>query len=286
MPSDADQDASIPETVAHQDTEIFAHLVAVVLANPEVSPELGRVPLNGHALKEHLFQDRDELSRSVSVERRRWVDAAIRAGSPRKFIAKEHKSRIGLYKDRTLLYRVACVLAAVFFVLIAVAVIWFAVGYVGALFEPSLAAWRVGVVAALSCAVPVLLILWPIAAINTSRVRKRVSATYQGAEVAARLEYEAVLGERLLGEVRDQINLTRPSASYDCQLRIDAAPGLAEVYGDKYRIPSAAGVRLANLLSQMPGGTIGLSGPRGVGKTYLEAYPKLSLKKYSPTAAR
>jgi hypothetical protein len=269
MPTDANRDASIPEIVARQDTEIFDGSVARVLANPEVFPELRSVPLEKQELKEHLFQLRDELSRGVAAERRRWIDAAIRARRPRPFIASERRSRIGLYKDRTWLYRVAFGLAVVFLVLIAAAIIWFAVGYVGALFKPPLAAWRVGGVASLTSAALVYLIFWPVAAINTSRVRKRVSLEYQSAEAAARLEYEAVLEERLLGEIRDQINMNRPSGSYDCQLRIDDAPGLAEIYGDKYRITSAAGTRLAGLLGQMPGGTIGLAGPRGVGKTCL-----------------
>jgi len=77
----------------------------------------------------------------------------------------------------------------------------------------------------------------------------------------------AVIEKGILQELRSIINAHRPS--YDTSLTISSAPGLAEVFDPAYEIPTETKERLHRLLANMPGGSIGISGPRGVGKTTL-----------------
>jgi hypothetical protein len=58
--------------------------------------------------------------------------------------------------------------------------------------------------------------------------------------------------------------------SYSTQLTIDRkTPGLSELFDPEFEIRTSAADRLERLLHRMPGGSIGVSGPRGVGKTTL-----------------
>lgn len=63
--------------------------------------------------------------------------------------------------------------------------------------------------------------------------------------------------------------LSRRLQSYDSELRVNEAPGLSEVFESVYEIPIAATTQLRRLLDRVPGGSIGISGPRGAGKTTL-----------------
>jgi len=77
----------------------------------------------------------------------------------------------------------------------------------------------------------------------------------------------AVIEGGILRELRDIIGAYRPS--YNTTLTITSAPGLAEVFDPGYEIPTEHKEKLHRLLTSMPGGSIGISGPRGVGKTTL-----------------
>jgi len=78
----------------------------------------------------------------------------------------------------------------------------------------------------------------------------------------------AVIEGGILRELRDIIGAYSPS--YKTTLEITSAPGLAEVFDRGYEIPTESKEKLHRLLtSYMPGGSIGISGPRGVGKTTL-----------------
>jgi hypothetical protein len=59
--------------------------------------------------------------------------------------------------------------------------------------------------------------------------------------------------------------------SYSLELDIgpDDAPGLAEVIDEDYVVSTNAEAQLEKLVKRMPGGSIGISGPRGAGKTTL-----------------
>src|SRR3712207_2741020 len=77
----------------------------------------------------------------------------------------------------------------------------------------------------------------------------------------------AVIEGGILRELRDIIGAYSPS--YKTTLAITSAPGLAEVFDPAYEIPTEPKEKLHRLLTNMPGGRIGISGPRGVGKTTL-----------------
>jgi hypothetical protein len=65
----------------------------------------------------------------------------------------------------------------------------------------------------------------------------------------------------------------RTEASYSTRLTIDKAPGLAELAREDIDIRKARSESLQRLLGAMGGGSVGVAGPRGVGKTtLLEAF--------------
>lgn len=79
---------------------------------------------------------------------------------------------------------------------------------------------------------------------------------------------QALLNKGMLPFMRTLLN-EYLAPSYSTQLAIRRAPGLSEVFDPIYQIPTQSALRLQGLMEQMPGGSIGLSGPRGVGKTTL-----------------
>ena len=86
---------------------------------------------------------------------------------------------------------------------------------------------------------------------------------------SGRLELEQVLLDKsMLPFIRTLLN-EYLAPSYSTQLSIRRAPGLSEVFDPVYQIPTQSALRLQRLMEQMPGGSIGISGPRGVGKTTL-----------------
>lgn len=86
---------------------------------------------------------------------------------------------------------------------------------------------------------------------------------------SGRLELEqALLDKSMLPFMRTLLN-EYLAPSYSTLLSIRKAPGLSEVFDPVYQIPTQSALRLRRLMEQMPGGSIGISGPRGVGKTTL-----------------
>ncbi|MER5646664.1 hypothetical protein [Streptosporangium sp. NPDC002524] len=93
-------------------------------------------------------------------------------------------------------------------------------------------------------------------------------------EQAARLEsaWREALHESLLGFMRAQISTrigTRVARRYATTLDIGTAPGLRRIRALDYHVPTSAETRLIMISDGMDGGSIALSGPRGVGKTEL-----------------
>jgi Cdc6-like AAA superfamily ATPase len=79
---------------------------------------------------------------------------------------------------------------------------------------------------------------------------------------------KSVIEKGMLPELRSIIN-SQLEPSYDTALPVRDAPGLSEVFNPEYEIATEPKDRLYSLLSHMPGGSIGVAGPRGAGKTTL-----------------
>jgi membrane protein implicated in regulation of membrane protease activity len=79
---------------------------------------------------------------------------------------------------------------------------------------------------------------------------------------------KAVIEKRILSELR-LIIADDLEPSYETTLTISDAPGLAEVFDPAFEITTESRSRIRRLLDHMPGGSIGVAGPRGVGKTTL-----------------
>lgn len=79
---------------------------------------------------------------------------------------------------------------------------------------------------------------------------------------------QAVLMNGIIPELRLKIDLFR-QPSYDVVLPLLSTPGLGEVFDASYEIPTNSKSRLLRMLESMPGGSIGIAGPRGSGKSML-----------------
>jgi Cdc6-like AAA superfamily ATPase len=91
----------------------------------------------------------------------------------------------------------------------------------------------------------------------------------QNSILFARLEVDnAIVEKGILPEIRPLIN-DHLKSQYSITLSELDAPGLAEVFDPAYEIVTKNKNKLYNLLNKMPGGSIGISGPRGAGKTTL-----------------
>jgi hypothetical protein len=122
----------------------------------------------------------------------------------------------------------------------------------------------------------VLLVIAEIALTGRqNRLKRQVKRHRLKAEEAtARSAYADLLGQSVLSAARTRMNDSmRPS--YDLRLAVRRWPGLSELYDDAYRIGTTVSEQLEALVAQLPGGTIGLAGPRGAGKSML-------IRKYCP----
>jgi hypothetical protein len=87
-------------------------------------------------------------------------------------------------------------------------------------------------------------------------------------EAASSALREALLEKGILPFLRAFLN-DRLDQSYNLLLSAFETPGLSELFDPAYEIPTEAAQRVERLLSQMPGGSVGISGPRGSGKSTL-----------------
>jgi hypothetical protein len=107
--------------------------------------------------------------------------------------------------------------------------------------------------------------------LTAQEIRRRLQQEIKELEeelntVEQRLE-RTVIERVIVPELRSIINRRLPS--YTTSLTISTAPGLAEVFDPAYEITTESKEKLRRLLGNMPGGSIGITGPRGVGKTTL-----------------
>jgi hypothetical protein len=87
-------------------------------------------------------------------------------------------------------------------------------------------------------------------------------------DAAREAAHEAIIQYGIVPELRATIN-ARLKPSYDAVLTVSKAAGLAEIPNPEYEIVTDARMKLEQLFKSMPGGSIGVAGPRGAGKSTL-----------------
>jgi Cdc6-like AAA superfamily ATPase len=108
----------------------------------------------------------------------------------------------------------------------------------------------------------------PPAGVEKARLELRLDELESRRDVAARTYTEAVSSRAMLRMVRTLI-ASEVETSYATTLSITSAPGLAELALDDLEVATSASDALTRVLDAMGGGSIGIAGPRGVGKTTL-----------------
>ena len=84
----------------------------------------------------------------------------------------------------------------------------------------------------------------------------------------AESDISAAIVEGIRREVRAAIS-KRIHDSFETNLEISEAPGLSEVFDSEYEVDTEAKRKLSFMIETMPGGSIGIAGPRGSGKSTL-----------------
>ncbi len=104
------------------------------------------------------------------------------------------------------------------------------------------------------------------AAVRASNPRLRRTPETVRADLAASLDRcDRLLRASILPFLRNRLS----RSSYQMDLLDVEAPGLGEVVDPLYEVPVSATDRLQELMDGLPGGSIGIAGPRGAGKTTL-----------------
>lgn len=111
--------------------------------------------------------------------------------------------------------------------------------------------------------VPVLTVV-----LKAATMSARALASPQ-AYASAVATYRLGLLERgVLPFLRERINRAL-TEDYSLVLRFESARGLSELADEAFEVPTAATEHLKRLIDEMPGGSIGIAGPRGAGKSTL-----------------
>jgi hypothetical protein len=91
-------------------------------------------------------------------------------------------------------------------------------------------------------------------------------STAESQFLAARQTSLALLRDSIvLPYLRQRISSDKPS--YSTTLAVTRPEGLSQSFDPMYEIPTSAMERLRSIIAAMPGGSIGVAGPRGVGKS-------------------
>ena len=101
------------------------------------------------------------------------------------------------------------------------------------------------------------------------RSERETNTLGQQLRQAEREVERAVIEGGILRDLRVIIGEYHPS--YETTMKITSARGLAEGFDSAFEIPTEPKEKLRRMLTNMPGGSIGISGPRGAGKTTLLA---------------
>jgi hypothetical protein len=250
--------------LAARDDEIFQRVADEVVGDTEIQAGLGGREKD---LEKILAGSRKGLTGMVTAEQKRWMSAEGRAAQPRVTVDDDGTEEKGW------VYRVLFVPVMVVLGLSALsAIVCLFVGYAVASksTDPVFGAWRDAGLVSLAVAAGAFVIAIVLGQVNLSVVAKKQAPVYRAAADQAEKQYADVLKNFLLGQARDWTNSHPPKSSQPFLLVFKSAAGLAEVYSPDYLVSNQASKELANLITQLSGGgTIGLAGPRGAGKTKL-----------------
>ena len=105
---------------------------------------------------------------------------------------------------------------------------------------------------------------------HLAEVQRQLESNALGERLkTAEQEADQAIIEKFLADLRSIVN-NDLKPSYETRLTISDPPqGLAEAFNPTFEITTEARGQIRRLLNNMPGGSIGVSGPRGVGKTTL-----------------
>jgi hypothetical protein len=257
-------DSDADSQLAACDDEIFRRVAKEVVCATEIQAGLGG---RDEELGTILAASRERLTDMVTAEQKRWMGAEGRAAQPRVTVDEDGTEEKGW------VYRVLFVPVMVVLGLSALsAIVCLFVGYAVASksTDPVFGAWRDAGLVSLAVAAGAFVIAIVLGQVNLSVVAKKQAPVYRAAADQAEKQYADVLRNFLFGQARDWINSHPPKSSQPFLLVFKSAAGLAEVYSPDYLVSNQASKELANLITQLSGGgTIGLAGPRGAGKTKL-----------------
>lgn len=246
--------------------QLLRHNIDAVLNEPEILAELETAPISQAELARQTKRSAEQIGSIVSKERSKYEQLRGRSLDDIRLGAAETKKA-----KSDFLYTATFVFVGI----LALAVLTVLVNLVFNAVLRSWDPWRDWGSSVLGVAVISLIggVASFAAALvvedkEAKAIQERKRNALRTAHELAKSEYGEALRQEVRAQVRRAINKSRaPSFSHSLQFK--HSRGLTELYDDVYRVRTPAYDNLDYLLDQLAGGTIGVSGPRGVGKTTL-----------------
>jgi hypothetical protein len=247
---------------------MFGEALEASLALDDIQHALISSPLDTEALRSRLREDRPAILLRTAIGQQQWEEAWQQSHEPPSLSETERAGDTWVFGMGIAITTIA-VLGFVG------ALVMLAVGYLVGALTPAVRGLqgpaRLTLAIALSSFGGGLLVF----ALDTY-LRRLHDRRAKRAKVEAAMQREAVrrrswrdsLEQGIVAEATARIN-DSVGPSYDLRLRVKNPLGLNEMYDDAHRITTRAAELLNELMGQLPGGSVGLAGPRGVGKTTL-----------------
>jgi hypothetical protein len=237
--------------------EVFETALHHALSLPESASALRSIGFPPDELARRLRARKEQVWRAVAREDALLADAEERRDAAEAELAAFEKSRSRLVVR-------ACL------VVFLLAVIFESVWVSGVTDRQQLASVGLGITLGGGLAFWLWLVTFVGRAIHRARLRSRLKPDVLAAKLeSARDALMRALVERgVVPEIRQLVNEQLHLAG-GRNLTFLSVDGLYESSDLRYEVPTPTRQRLATLLDQRGGGTIGITGPRGVGKTTL-----------------
>lgn len=280
-----------PASSTGHDTKLFDHALEQALGSSEIHAQLAAIQLSTDEMRQRLRRDSQAVWGAVATERGELAAAEQRLQTAKQQLQRQRTSALGVYLLAWLLLLVGGVAlwAALNLDALSSRVCSSPVPTASTRSPTSTHTSPPTTIAANStCArlagpagraalgitgsgvVGVGLI---VAAVRRRRVG-RLQAALDIGSLEARLKAArkalelALVDKAALPEIRRLIN-QELGPSYSTTLRVHRAPGLQDPVNQDYEVPTKARQQLERLLARLTGGSIGITGPRGAGKTTL-----------------